>query len=133
MRTMRSAARLWVTVSAIATLALAGCGGGDSSGYDSPILNEDVPTMDIRNLPDIDVAHAQMMDLIEQVRTEVSRLVPASAPWTWRHKDSWGGCNKNGSRGVSLYLAKLTSPHSFTDEEWALVLPALSAWPLKRA
>lgn len=115
---------------AVGVLALAGCSGdGGSSGsgdsYDSPITNEDVPKMDIKNLPDIDATRAQMLDLIERVRAEVSRLVPASAPWTWRHKDDWGGCEQDGLRGVQLYLAKLTSPHSFTDEEWAVVLPAV--------
>lgn len=131
MKTTRVAGWRLVVAFAAATLALAGCGGGGgaSSGsdpsYDSPIINEDVPKVDIENLPDIEATRAQMLDHIEQVRTEVSRLVPASAPWTWRHKDDRGGCNQNGVRGVSMYLAKLTSRHSFTDEEWALVLPAV--------
>lgn len=115
---------------AVGALALAGCssdGGSSGSGdsYDSPIINEDVPKMDIKNLPDIDVASAQMMDLIEQVHAEVARLVPASAPWTRRHKDTREGCDQDGVRGVTQYFAKLTSPHSFTDEEWAVVLPAV--------
>lgn len=111
-------------------LALAGCSSdaepsGSDSNYDSPIINEDVPKMDIANLPDIDAARTQMLDLIDKVQREVTRMVPASAPWTWRHDDSWGGCEQNGVRGVSLYLAKLASRHSFTDQEWALVLPAV--------
>lgn len=129
MRTTRVAG-LWLAVAfAAATLALAGCGGGDSFGsdpsYDSPIINENVPKVDIKNLPDIEATRAQMLDLIERVRTEVSRLVPASDPWTWRREESRGACDNNGQRGVRMYFANLTSQHSFTDEEWALVLPAV--------
>ncbi len=129
MRTKQVRGRRLAAVFAAAALALAGCGGSDSSGadpsYDSPIINEDVPKVDIKNLPDIEATHAQMLDLIERVRTEVSRLVPASDPWTWRREESRGGCDNNGQRGVQLYFANLTSRHSFTDEEWALVLPAV--------
>lgn len=108
-----------------ATLALAGCVGGGHSGYDSPIINEDVPKMDITNLPDIEATRAQMLDLIERVREQVSRLVPASEPWIWRREESSGSCENNGQRGVLLYFANLTSRHSFADDEWALVLPAV--------
>ncbi len=131
MTTMRARGRcLAVAVALVtATLSLAGCGGADGSGirqnYDSPILNEDVPKMDIKNLPDIEATRAQMLDLIERVRTEAARLVPASDPWTWRREEMSGSCQNNGQRGVRLYFANLTSDHSFTDEEWALVLPAV--------
>ena len=114
----------------VGVLALAGCssdGGSSNSGdsYDSPIINEDVPKMDIKNLPDIEATRAQMLDLFEAVRAEVSELVPNSVPWQWRREEMRGGCDNHGQRGVSLYFAKLTSTHSFTDGEWALVLPAV--------
>lgn len=131
MKTARITGRCLATMIAIGTLTLAGCGSGGSSStgsetrYDSPIINEDIPTMDISQLPDIDATRAQMLDLIERVHTEVARLVPASAPWTWRHTESREGCDRNGVQGVTLYFAKLTSSHSFTDEEWNLVLPAV--------
>ncbi|WP_304106569.1 LppA family lipoprotein [Mycolicibacterium bacteremicum] len=130
MRTLRVAGpRLVVTLTA-ATLTLAGCGGESDKpsaapSYDSPIINEDVPKVDIKNLPDIEATRAQMLDLIERVRAEVSRLVPASAPWAWRREEMSGSCQNNGHQGVTLYFANLTSDHSFTDEEWALVLPAV--------
>ncbi|MGW0157837.1 LppA family lipoprotein [Mycobacterium sp. NPDC003323] len=115
---------------AVGMLALAGCssdGGSSGSGenYDSPIINEDVPKMDIKNLPDIEATRTQMLELFEAVRAEVSELVPNSVPWQWRREEMRGGCDNHGQRGVSLYFAKLTSTHSFTDEEWALVLPAV--------
>jgi hypothetical protein len=130
MKTVAIAVR-FLTAIALGTLALAGCDSGGSSGtgsdahYDSPIINEDIPTMDISKLPDIDATRAQMLDLIEEVHTEVTRLVPASAPWTWRHTETREGCDRNGVQGVTLYFAKLTSSHSFTDEEWKLALPAV--------
>jgi hypothetical protein len=131
MNTARVAGRFLVGVLATGTLVLAGCdsGGAGSSGsesqYDSPIINEDIPKMDISTLPDIDATRADMLALIEQVHAEVARLVPASAPWTWRHTETRDGCERNGVRGVSMYFAKLTSSHSFTDDEWNLVLPAV--------
>ncbi|KUI05599.1 LppA family lipoprotein [Mycobacterium sp. IS-3022] len=130
MTTTRALAALLAT----AALVIAGCNGGggadgaSSVGQDkpeSPITNEDVPAMDIADLPDIEATRAQMLDLIERVRGEVSRLVPASAPWEWRREESRAGCERNGRQGVALYFAKLTSPHSFTDEEWNLALPAV--------
>ena len=66
-----------------------------------------------------------MLDLIERVRTEVTQLVPASAPWQWRREERTTGCNRDGRQGVTLYFAKLTSPHSFTDEEWSVAFPAV--------
>jgi Lipoprotein confined to pathogenic Mycobacterium len=115
---------------AVAALVIAGCngGGGGTSGSDkpdSPITNEDLPAMDIANLPDIEATRTQMLDLIERVRGEVARLVPASAPWEWKREESRAGCERNGRQGVTLYFASLTSPHSFTDEEWNVALPAV--------
>ncbi len=131
MNTTRVAGRVLAAAIAAAALILSGCesGGGDTSGstdkYDSPIINEDVPKMDIANLPDIDTTRAQMLDLIERVRAEATRLVPASAPWEWHREEMTAGCENNGRPGVSLYFAKLTSTHKFTEEEWNLALPAV--------
>lgn len=132
MTTTRAVAALLAT----AALVMAACNGagspdgGTSGGPNvgsnkSPITNEDVPAMDIADLPDIEATRTQMLDLIERVRAEVSRLVPASAPWEWRREESRAGCERNGRQGVALYFAKLTSPHSFTDEEWNTALPAV--------
>ncbi|MGU3499435.1 LppA family lipoprotein [Mycobacterium sp. C31M] len=114
----------------VGLLALAGCSSdadrpGSGESYDSPIINEDVPKMDIKNLPDIGTTRAQMLYLFEAVRTEVSEIVPDSAPWQWRREEMSGSCQNNGHQGVTLYFANLTSDHSFTDQEWALVLPAV--------
>lgn len=83
--------------------------------------------MDIANLPDIEATRAQMLDLIERVRAEVTRMVPASAPWEWKYDETRAGCTQDGTgaKGVSLYFAKLYSPTTFTDAEWDLVLPAV--------
>jgi len=131
MNTAWVAGRVLAAMLAVGAIVMAGCasGGGGNSGsedkYDSPIINEDVPAMDIANLPDIEATRAQMLDLIERVRTEVTRLVPASAPWEWRREEMTAGCEKNGRQGVTLYFAKLTSRKSFTDQEWNLALPAV--------
>jgi hypothetical protein len=126
-----TAGRALAAALAAGAIVLAGCdsgGGGKTASddkTDSPIINEDVPKMDIANLPDIDATRAQMLDLIEQTRTEVTRLVPASEPWVWRREEMSGGCENNGRQGVTLYFANLTSAHSFTDEEWNIALPAV--------
>lgn len=130
MKTAWTSGRLLAVTMAVGSLVFAGCSDGRSSSgsddqYDSPILNEDVPKMDIANLPDIDATRTQMLQLIEQVRAEVSQLVPATTPWTWRREEMSGGCTNNGRQGVTLYFANLTSPHSLTDEEWSLALPAV--------
>jgi len=124
MTTMWAADRALAAVLAAGAIVMAGC-NSSSGEYDSPIINEDVPAMDIANLPDIEATRTQMLDLIERVRAEVTGLVPASAPWTWRREEMTSGCERNGRKGVALYFAKLTSPHSFTDEEWAVAYPAV--------
>ncbi len=120
-------ARRWRALVAmgVCAIAISGCGG--VSDYDSPIINEDIPVMDIADLPDIDQTRAQMLDLIERVRDEVTRLVPASAPWNWNRDESRGGCTqeKTGRKGVSLAFAKLVSTRPFTDAEWDHVFPAV--------
>ncbi|MBP2455526.1 LppA family lipoprotein [Mycolicibacterium lutetiense] len=108
-------------------LTVCGCAGGSDGQPDSPILNEDVPVADIADLPDIEQTRAQMLTLIERVRSEVTRLVPSSEPWNWVFEESRSGCTqqKTGHKGVSLHFAKLHSGISFTDAEWDLVLPAV--------
>lgn len=129
----RSAARRWLVVAVLVSgLVLSACSAGEqpsepSGRYDSPILNEDVPVVDIAKLPDIEQTRVQMLDLIERVHAEVSRLVPASEPWEWTYDESRGGCTQQGTgrKGVRLYLRKLRSRISFTDEQWALVFPVV--------
>ena len=127
MNRTRAARRILAAVLTAAMLVTAGCAGdGRDHQTQSPITNEDVPAMDIANLPDIEATRNQMLDLIERVRAEVTQLVPASAPWTWRREERREGCERDGTQGVTLYFAKLTSDRSFTDEEWNLALPAVS-------
>ena len=124
MSTTRALAALF----AVATMTLAGCGGSDGGGTaepQSPITNEDVPAMDITQLPDIDAANAQMLELLDRVLAEVTRLVPASAPWNIEVEASFGGCERDGQQGVTAYLPKWYSPRPFTPEEWAVALPAV--------
>lgn len=136
MRTVRSAARLWLVVLAAAAPTLVGCGGdssGSSPSYESSIVNEEVPKMDIKNLPDIEVASAQMVDLIEQVHAEVARLVPASAPWTRRHKDTREGCDQEGFGGSPNTLRNSPRPtRSPTRSGYSCCLQS-SVWLLRRA
>lgn len=105
---------------------LSGC-GGSGNGYDSPILNEDVPVADIADLPDIEQTRTQMLDLLERVRAEVARLVPSSEPWRWAYDESRAGCTQKetGRKGISLYFAKLYSDVSLTGAQWDLVFPAV--------
>jgi hypothetical protein len=105
-------------------LAISGCGQPE---YESPIINQDGPVIDIAALPDIEQTTAEMIDLIERVRNEVTRLVPASAPWEWKGDQSGTGCvqEKTGQKGVRRYLRDLASGHSFSDAEWELVFAAV--------
>lgn len=120
--TRRSATLLTM---AVVSFAACGCGGGDDA--DSPILNEEVPVADIADLPDVDETRSQMLGLVEQVRAEVSRLVPATEPWSWNREESRSGCTQEGTgrKGVALYFANLVSEHAFTDQEWDVVFPVV--------
>ena len=98
MNTTCAVGRALAAVMAACAIVIAGCdsgGGADpvsDEKPDSPIINEDIPKMDIANLPDIEATRTQMLDLIERVRAEVTRLVPASAPWQWRREEMTAGC-----------------------------------------
>ncbi|AEV72564.1 hypothetical protein MycrhN_1957 [Mycolicibacterium rhodesiae NBB3] len=111
-----------VALVALTTLFLAGC---DRPDYESPIVNQDGPVIDIAKLPDIEQTTTEMIDLIERVRLEVVRLVPASEPWEWNREQTGTGCEQNGQKGVRRYLRSLESKHSFDDAEWAIVFPAV--------
>jgi hypothetical protein len=105
-------------------VAAAGCGSGDR---ESPIINEDVPVIDIAQLPDIEQTTAEMLDLIERVRQEITRLVPATEPWEWARDQQGFSCTqkKTGLTGVTRYLRSLVSQHALSDAEWELVFPAV--------
>lgn len=110
----------------VSALLVAGCAGGGDD-YDSPIVNEDVPVADIADLPDVEQTKDQMRGLIEQVSQEVTRLVPATAPWEWSRDESTALCTQDGtgSKGVAVYFPILGSAHPLTDAEWSLVFPAV--------
>lgn len=113
---------------ACATVALLAIGcSGDDGGYDSPLLNEDVPVVDIADLPDIEQARSQMLELIERARAEVTKLVPESEPWVWNRDESRIGCTQEatGRKGVMRYTRNLVSDISFTDEQWSVAYPAV--------
>jgi hypothetical protein len=105
-------------------LTASSCGGGER---ESPIINEDVPVIDIAQLPDIEATTTQMLDLIEQVRRELVRLVPATEPWEWTRDQMGTSCVQEGTgqKGVSRDLRNLVSQHAFSDPEWELVFPAV--------
>ncbi|MCG5432960.1 LppA family lipoprotein [Mycobacterium sp. MYCO198283] len=106
-------------------LVLTACNVGDDR---SPIINEEVPVVDIAELPDADVAARQLTELIERARDEIVRLVPATAPWRWNREESRFGCvqKSTGREGVTVYLRKMISAHGLTDAEWELVFPVVA-------
>ncbi|MDH6195284.1 hypothetical protein M2272_001924 [Mycobacterium frederiksbergense] len=126
--TKSSSARVKVAAAVTAVLLMVcGCDTGGGGQYDSPIINEDIPVADIADLPDIELTRTQMLELIEHVRAEVSRLIPSSEPWEWVYEESRSGCTQQatGRKGVALHFAKLHSSISLTDAQWDLVLPAV--------
>ncbi|KUI35158.1 hypothetical protein AU195_09670 [Mycobacterium sp. IS-1496] len=113
------------TVAPLAALLLTACGGG--SGDESPMATQEVPKIDIAQLPDIEQTRTQMTELVDRVRAEVARLVPGSEPWTQSYDESRENCTQQGTgkKGTALYLAKWTSQLSMTDAQWSLVFPAV--------
>jgi hypothetical protein len=74
-----------------APLLVTGC---DRPARESPIINEDVPVMDIAQLRDIEQPTAEMLNLIKRVRTEATQLVPAAEPWEWSGDQQGFGCDR---------------------------------------
>jgi hypothetical protein len=105
-------------------LVISGCGQPD---YESPIVNQEGPVIDIAQLPDIEQTTTEMIDLIERVRAEVTRLVPSSEPWEWTRDQQGTSCvqETTGQKGVKRYLRDLASQHAFSDSEWEMVFPAV--------
>ncbi|MCG5432959.1 LppA family lipoprotein [Mycobacterium sp. MYCO198283] len=108
----------------VVLLAVAACGGETSS----PIINEEVPVIDIAELPDADVAARQLTELIERARDEIVRMVPATAPWRWNREEAREWCvqKSTGREGVTVYLRNMISAHGLTDAEWDLVFPVVA-------
>lgn len=79
--------------------------------------------MDIDQLPTLKETVPGLLDLIDAVRRDITRLVPATAPWHWSGEFSTSGCQTGG---VELEAPHLMSAHAFTEAEWALVLPAIT-------
>lgn len=104
-------------------LVVSSC-GGERESLNS---NESVPVIDIAQLPDIDQATDQMLDLIEQVRAEITRLVPATAPWNWTGEQLGMSClqEKTDRKGVMRGLRDLVSEHALSDDEWERVYPGV--------
>jgi hypothetical protein len=122
---MSNLARLSRVIVALAALLLAtGC---DRPDYESPIVNEGGPVIDIAQLPDIEQTTTEMIDLMERVSREVTRLVPAAEPWEWNRDQQGFSCKQEstGQDGVKRYLRSLTSQHALTEPEWQLVFPAV--------
>lgn len=105
-----------------ALLALtAGCAPSET-----PILNKDLPTMDITALPTLAETQRQMLGLIDSVQAEISRAVPATAPWRWHRKWLSSGCLIEGQNdGASLFFPKLTSETPLSDAQWQQVFPTI--------
>ncbi|WP_029116221.1 LppA family lipoprotein [Mycobacterium sp. URHB0044] len=106
-------------------LTVSGCGGTPESTTTS---KEDGHVIDIANLPDIEQTRAQMLDLIERVRAEVTRIAPATDPWQWGGSEGNAGCavdTKDGQKGASRFLRKLASATPLTDAQWDEAFPVV--------
>ena len=80
--------------------------------------------MDLNQLPTLKETIPPMLALMDAVRHELSRQVPATLPWRWVDEFSSGGCEEGGTR---LYFPGYYSDHAFSEEQWAQVLPAVTA------
>jgi hypothetical protein len=110
---------------ALGALAIALAASGCAGEPDPAVSNESAPVIDIAQLPDIDQTTDQMLDLIEQVRAQVSRLVPATEPWDWTRQQLGMSCvqEKTDRKGVMRGLKDLVSHHALSDDEWDRVYP----------
>ncbi len=79
--------------------------------------------MNIDQLPTLKETVPPLLDLIDAVQREITRLVPATAPWRWTGEFMTDGCQPSGRR---MYFPDLYSDHAFTAEQWAQVLPAVT-------
>jgi Lipoprotein confined to pathogenic Mycobacterium len=118
--THRRLPRLLPGIAALLALS-AGC-----AQPETPIVNKDVPTMDITTLPTIAETQRQMLALIDSVQAEISRAVPATRPWRWHRAWLSSGCLVEGQDGgASLFFPKLTSDTALSDEQWQQVFPVI--------
>lgn len=101
---------------------VAGCGGEREAAR-----HVDAPVIDIAQLPDIDQTTDQMIVLIEQARAQVTRLVPATEPWSWTKQQLGMRCvqEQTDREGVMRELRDLVSGHVLSDDEWDRVLPSV--------
>ena len=113
-----------VTVALAALLLATGC---DRPDYESPVVNQEGPVIDIAALPDIEQTTTEMVDLMERVSREVTRLVPAAEPWEWTRDQQGFSCTQEstGRTGVKRYLRNLSADYALTDAEWEVVFPAV--------
>lgn len=115
------------TTLVLAVAVVAGCSVRPAAKPDAPgettIFQEEKPTMDLAMLPTLKQTRDQMLELLFAVQAEVTRQVPASAPWKWYHDYLTTAC-QNGA-GLSLGFPGLVSKYALTDEEWSRVLPAV--------
>lgn len=108
-------------------LTVSGCGGGTPES-DTTANHEDGHVIDIANLPDIEQTRTQMLDLIERVRAEVTRIAPATDPWQWGGSEGNAGCavdTRDGQKGASRFLRKLASKTPLTDAQWDEAFPVV--------
>ena len=109
----------------LAVLLAAACGRPDD---ESPIINEDVPVIDIAQ----STRHRADQDPDARPdragATGGHALVPASEPWEWTRDQSLEPLPQEETgrrRGVGRDLRNLVSRHRLHDPEWEVVFPAV--------
>lgn len=122
-----STTRLRLGAGLLGGLLLLGACGNDGAEPAATSTSKEFSVVDIADLPDIEQTRTQMLGLIESVRAEVAREVPATEPWQWNRTEGNAGCvqPETGRSGVALYLRNLVSAHGLTDAEWDQVFPAV--------
>lgn len=79
--------------------------------------------MNLDQLPTLEQTIPPMLELANAVRREITRQVPATAPWRWVDEFSSSPCEDGGT---SLYFPGLYSAHEFSEDEWSAVLPEVT-------